>query len=172
MKFVLIPVVDSSYVQVNTLITVKICVSVVYAIACEMVFTCYRFSLISVFTCYRFSLISVFTCNRFSHAIGFHVLSVFTDIGFHTQSVFTCYRFSRAIGFHTQSVFTCYRFSRAIGFHMLSLFACYLILLNTKYVSIFSAFLSETFLILKGTERDTINVYRYSYETPAILVRF
>jgi hypothetical protein len=42
-------------------------------------------------------------------------------------------------------------------------------MLNTKYVLI----LSETFLILRRTQRDIIiNVHRYSCKVPVILVRF
>jgi len=40
-------------------------------------------------------------------------------------------------------------------------------------VLIFSTILSETFLILRRTERDIIkNVYRSSYKVPVIVVRF
>jgi len=41
------------------------------------------------------------------------------------------------------------------------------------FVSTFSAFFSETFLILRRTERDVIiHVRRPSYKVPVILVRF
>jgi len=46
-------------------------------------------------------------------------------------------------------------------------------LLNIKYVLIFSTVLSKTFLILRRTERDiTINVQTSLCKAPVILVRY